>query len=361
MRARRKTVIFTKRLGKYSQTFVRRDIEFVNKGQTVVVCRYRMEDCNWIPTDRVLILSNYPRFLWGWTIWVFCLKHRVSFAVVEFLDWACDMQPYLRFMRMPYLALGHGYDVSRYIQSKVGYVDDLKRLSSARAIILPSEFLKSKLVAATDFTTDFVSVVPYGVVLEEFSDVDTPNKSGSFVFIGRFVEKKGPLLVLQSFLAAKPLNHGYTLRMGGDGPMLEACQDYVRENGIEENVHFLGVLTPQQVKRELSAARALVQHSITDSNGDTEGLPVVLQEALAMATPVISTEHSGIPEIVGNGVEGYLVPEQDTDAMARMFVKIAELSEDDYAAMAQRCREKAEQKFSYFNRLTLIQSYIDAR
>ena len=133
----RKIAIFRKRLGQYSETFVRQDIEHLNGGETVVVCRYLVDaPFDWIAESRVLVLGRYPRWTWGAHIAWFCWRHRVGFAVVEFLDWACEMQPFIRFLGLRYVALGHGFDVSRYLQSKEGYAERLNCLSSAAALLL---------------------------------------------------------------------------------------------------------------------------------------------------------------------------------------------------------------------------------
>ena len=355
----RKIAIFRKRLGQYSETFVRQDIEHLNGGETVVVCRYLVDaPFDWIAESRVLVLSRYPRWTWGAHIAWFCWRHRVGFAVVEFLDWACEMQPFIRFLGLRYVALGHGFDLSSYLQSKAGYAERLNCLSSAAALLVPSEFLKSVLLQATRLRAEQVEVLPYGVDLSRFAFSPSALR-GRLVFVGRFVEKKAPLLLLEAFKCALQSGAALQLRLGGDGPLLDAAQAYVIEQGLSEHVTFLGVLSHAAVYEEIRSATAVVQHSITAANGDTEGLPVILQEALAVGTPVVATEHSGIPEIVTHGRHGYLVAEKDVTGMADAMLKISQLPDADYAAMRQACRLQAETLLSRDRRIDWIDAQID--
>jgi colanic acid/amylovoran biosynthesis glycosyltransferase len=351
--------IFTERLGKQSETFVRQNIERLNGGETVVVCRYLVDaPFDWIAESRVLVLGRYPRWTWGAHIAWFCWRHRVGFAVVEFLNWACALQPFFRFLGLRYVALGHGFDVSRYLQSKEGYAERLNRLSSAVALLVPSEFLKSVLLQATRLPAGQVAALPCGVDLSRFAFSPSALR-GRLVFVGRFVEKKAPLLLLEAFKCARHSGAALQLRLGGDGPLLDAAQAYVIEQGLSEHVTFLGVLSHAAVYEEIRSATAVVQHSITAANGDTEGLPVILQEALAVGTPVVATEHSGIPEIVTHGRHGYLVAEKDVTGMAAAMVQVSQLPDAAYAAMRQACRVQAETLLSRDRRIDWIDAQID--
>ena len=355
----KKIAVFTKRLGKQSETFVRQNVELLNEGDTVVVCRYLVDTpVTWIAQSRVLVLSNYPRWTWGPRIAWFCWKHRVGFVVVEFLDWACDMRPFIQWMRLRYVALGHGFDVARYLQSKEGYAERLNCLSSAASLLVPSEFLKSVLLQSTRLQPAQIHALPCGVDLERFAFCESVER-GRLVFIGRFVEKKAPLLLLEAFKIAVQSGLLLDLRLGGDGPLLEAAEAYVTAEGVSGRVTFLGVLSHEDVYRELRSATAVVQHSITGETGDTEGLPVILQEALAVGTPVVATYHSGIPEIVEHEAHGYLVAEKDVTGMAAAMVKISQLPDADYSAMRRACRAQAEALLSRDRRIDWIHAQFD--
>lgn len=350
--------VFTRSLGVPSQTFVRQNIENLNEGETVVICRYLVGDpFAWISRSRVLVLSRYPRWTWVLRIILFCWRKKIRFAVVEFLHWSCEMQPYLDFLKLPYVALGHGFDVSRYLKSKEGYAEHLGQLFSAKGILVPSEFLKAVLLKRTCLSYDKIEVLPCGVDLNRFAFSSTVSR-GNLVFVGRFVEKKGPLLLLEAFKKSLDSGAPLHLRLGGDGPLLDAAKAYVMEQGLSERVTFLGILSHEAVYQEIRSATAVLQHSITAVNGDTEGLPVILQEALAVGTPVVTTKHSGIPEIITHGRHGYLVHEKDVDGMANAIIQVSQLSEDAYTDMRSACRLRAETLLSCERRIDWLEAQI---
>jgi colanic acid/amylovoran biosynthesis glycosyltransferase len=85
---------------------------------------------------------------------------------------------------------------------------------------------------------------------------------------------------------------------------------------VGDRVQFLGSKTREEVAELLAAAHLLLAPSVTAADGDQEGIPNTLKEAMAAGLPVVSTLHSGIPELVEDGRSGFLVPERDSEALA---------------------------------------------
>ena len=104
--------------------------------------------------------------------------------------------------------------------------------------------------------------------------------------------------------------------MLGDGPLLAQVLAEVTRLGLDDAVTVPGMVTSAQVQEAMSKARVFLQHSVTAQNGDVEGLPVAILEAMAAGLPVVSTVHSGIPEAVLDGQTGHLVAEGDVEGMA---------------------------------------------
>ena len=94
--------------------------------------------------------------------------------------------------------------------------------------------------------------------------------------------------------------------------------------GIADRVHFAGWLSRTAVLAELGATDALIAPSETAEDGDIEGMPVVVMEAMACGLPIIGTRHSGIPEIVRDGVNGLVVPERDPRALAAAIERMSD-------------------------------------
>ncbi|MDE2228384.1 MAG: glycosyltransferase [Alphaproteobacteria bacterium] len=134
--------------------------------------------------------------------------------------------------------------------------------------------------------------------------------------IARLVEKKGVVLGLQA--VARLARAGVPIRYAvvGDGPLRGVLEAAVRDLGIGAQATFHGWKTQDEIVALMQGVDALLFPSITGANGDQEGSPVVLKEAMATGLPIIASRHAGIDEIVDHGVSGFLVAERDAGGMA---------------------------------------------
>jgi colanic acid/amylovoran biosynthesis glycosyltransferase len=107
---------------------------------------------------------------------------------------------------------------------------------------------------------------------------------------------------------------------------------------------LLGWKTQQEVAEILGQAHVLLAPSVTAPSGDQEGTPVALMEAMAMGMPVIATRHSGIPEMVRDGENGFLVPERDPEALAERIAHLARHPEQ-WEALGRAGRAVVEREF----------------
>jgi glycosyltransferase involved in cell wall biosynthesis len=116
---------------------------------------------------------------------------------------------------------------------------------------------------------------------------------------------------------------GFRCVIVGDGPQRTLLEQLVEQYNLQEVVELAGVVFQEHLKEYLARADVFVLPCITASNGDMDGIPVALMEAMAMAIPTVSTTVSGIPELIEDGVSGLLVPEKDAvalaDALQRLF------------------------------------------
>jgi colanic acid/amylovoran biosynthesis glycosyltransferase len=172
------------------------------------------------------------------------------------------------------------------------------------------------------------------------------------VSVGRFVEKKGFEYSIRALAhAAKVLAQPLAYDLVGDGPLRTELEALARAEGVAERVTFHGSKRSDEVVALLANAQILMAPSVTASDGDKEGIPVVLMEAMAQGLPVISTLHSGIPELVRHGENGVLVPERDADALASALVELVRTSEN-WPLRLWKARQTIEAEFDSA-RLTL--------
>ncbi|MBN1416363.1 MAG: glycosyltransferase [Bacteroidales bacterium] len=170
------------------------------------------------------------------------------------------------------------------------------------------------------------------------------NEPLNIVSIGRLVEKKGFEYGIRAIAKLIKLGYKLSYMIIGDGELRINLEQLARKLGIEANIHFTGWQTQEQILKILEGAHIMIAPSITAANGEEEGLPVVLMEALAVGLPVISTKHAGIPELIENGKNGFLIPERDSDALAE---KISILYDN----------QKLRNEFSYKGRIKIEQDF----
>ena len=162
----------------------------------------------------------------------------------------------------------------------------------------------------------------------------------------RMVEKKGLSVALEALkhLSREHPKIDWKFEIGGDGPLESALRRQVVETGIQDRVHFLGPLSHAETLTRIAEADCFLLPSITAADGDQEGIPVTLMEAMALGTPVCTTRHSGIPELVKHGETGLLSKERDAEALSANIRALASREVDAFA-LAQAARLKVERDF----------------
>lgn len=149
------------------------------------------------------------------------------------------------------------------------------------------------------------------------------------ICVGRLCPEKRQLDLVDAAARLAERSSPFELVFVGDGPCRTALEQRISRRGLGGQVRLLGARPEKDVVQEMRAARVLVLPSCA------EGLPVVLMEALALGRPVITTHVAGIPELVIDGVCGWLVPSGDTDALVEALERALATSPDDLASMGQ--------------------------
>jgi len=230
-------------------------------------------------------------------------------------------------LKFPVVTVFHGHDMSALLYQKGEQV--YRHLLASGDLFLPiSDRFRDRLVAL-GAPAERVMVQRMGLNLALFPDGDCEGtgRGREFLFlsIGRLVEKKGHKHTIRAFANCQASNPGLAMRLVivGDGILLPELRMLAAQLRLGDAAVFAGGLSRQGVREHLLAANAFVLPSVTAPDGDSEGIPVSIMEAMAMGLPVISTVHSGIPEIVQDGITGILVPERDDAALALAMGKLA--------------------------------------
>jgi glycosyltransferase involved in cell wall biosynthesis len=165
-----------------------------------------------------------------------------------------------------------------------------------------------------------VAIVPFGTALAVSEP--TPIPSGNLIlFAGRLVERKGVRYLVD---AVKMLSLKMDVRLVivGDGPEFQSLKEQVKQNGLEERIALAGRVSDKELEHYYQSCSVFVLPAVTDAKGDTEGLGVVLIEALSYGRPVVASRAGGIVDIVKDGETGLLVPEKDPRALAVAIERI---------------------------------------
>jgi len=145
--------------------------------------------------------------------------------------------------------------------------------------------------------------------------------------LGRLVEKKGFHHLVDACSRLRRQGIAVECTLAGDGPERQALERMVSAKGLQEVVHMIGAVQPDRVPGLMTEADVFVLPCVRDKDGDQDGIPVVLMEAMASGVPVISSSLSGIPELVQDGETGLLVPPGDPEALAASIRAVCENAE----------------------------------
>ena len=258
-----------------------------------------------------------------------------------------------KLFRIPLVLNFHGAELLLIRKKK--WVKPLLKfaIGQAQAVFANSSFTAGKIKALRDVDVEWS---PYGTTLETKderretrdggslplapaadaasatpSSGDTPqrpephpvNSKFKILFVGRHIERKGIRYLIE---AAKYLPRDqFEIRIVGVGDLTEQLKKQATaiaaSNAAE--IIFTGKLSPEALANEYKTANVFTLPAIVDSKGDTEGLGVVLIEAMELGLPVVASNVGGIPDVVVDGETGILVPEKDPKALAEAYKRLA--------------------------------------
>ena len=232
-----------------------------------------------------------------------------------------------KLFRIPLVLNFHGAELLLIRKKK--WVKPLLKfaIGQAQAVFANSSFTASKIKALRNVDVEWS---PYGTTLpclpREGGDLPLPHpKNGKFkiLFVGRHIERKGICYLIE---AAKYLPRDqFEIRIVGVGDLTEELKKLASESATPNSAEiiFTGKLSPEALANEYRTANVFTLPAIVDSKGDTEGLGVVLIEAMELGLPIVASNVGGIPDVVVNGVSGILVPEKDPQALASAYKRLA--------------------------------------
>lgn len=344
--SRLKILVFVKDFARPTHTFIYNDIiELSKKHQIQVICNNRHEtelfpfNTTTIPFKRsftekltsrithfLLKKTSFPSRYFGQHLQAILSTFKPDIIHCHFGPHAIRLIDSIGSTDIPIFITFHGYDASSKIKTSKAYRNKLKALFKQENIypLFVSEFLKKNLECYSITSTQ--SKINYlGIDVCFFNRQSRQNNHHSFLQVSRFVEKKGHQYTLRAFRTALGKSgKDFRLILVGDGPLRSSIEDLAKSLGIHKHIVFYGLADKTTIKQLMEDADYFIHHSITDQHGDTEGLPTAIMEAMAMELPILSSFHSGIPELVIHEKNGLLCQEKDIQTLSQQIMAISE-------------------------------------
>lgn len=282
-------------------------------------------------------------------------RKKADLVLVHYLTTAENFSEVIRKVDVPVLIHVHGYDIlwdardfndsKKFVHHK-NYKARCRELAKQKNVhlVANSNLSKNQLTSA--------GVDPGKIILKYYGVPDIQIKRNfkkenlTVLFLGRFVEFKGPDLVMEAYFKACEMGFKGDLIMAGDGPMKPFCELMARRSAYGGRVQFLGEVRGQQVAEVFARADIYTMHSCrSELTNEVEAFGVSLIEAMSYQLPVITGSVGGPVEIITNGVDGLLVAPGDTDAHADGLMKL--FADRDFARqLGYNASRKVAEKFS---------------
>jgi colanic acid/amylovoran biosynthesis glycosyltransferase len=271
-------------------------------------------------------------------------KRNAQLLHIYFGQIAVHLLPLVRAWQKPSIVSFHGADVMVDMH-KPAYREATRQvLEAVKLVLVRSESLRRAVVDLGGDQTK-IEVQHTGIPLDEFPFRErTAPQNGEWRFVqaGRLIEKKGLPVTLRAFASFQKRYPNAALTIAGEGPLLGRLRDLANELKIDNHVSFAGFVSQEELREIYYSSHIFLHPSETGPDGNQEGIPNSMLEAMATGLPVFATQHGGIPEAIENGVNGVLVPERDHEDLARALLDTAQ--DPDFLSRIARNGSEVVQK-----------------
>jgi len=224
-----------------------------------------------------------------------------------------------RLLNIPYSATAHANDI---------YVNPVlleEKMADAKFIATCTRYNERRLAnKGGNRLSQKIRCIYHGLDIKKYRPRQPQSQSSKPLLfsVGQLKEKKGLVYLLKACRVLEDWGYDFHCQIVGEGPLRKTLEAQIRQLGLEDTVNLCGALPHEAVIDKYKQASIFVLPCITGADGDRDGIPNVILEAMAMELPVVSTLHSGIPEAVESGINGLLVPPADEVALAKALADL---------------------------------------
>ena len=296
-----------------SETFIYEELKNIRKFKPIVFCRKRM-NLRRFPYKPIRKLPKSPKKtarLWR--------KMKIRLIHARFGTMGVKVMKAKKIAKLPMITSFHGFDLPHPRSNRKTYQRKLRRLFRVgEKFTVPSRHAKRRLIK-WGCPAHKIKIMYSGIDMNKFkfSRRSLRKKRVRIISVGRLHKKKGMEYLIKAFRKVHKSHPSTKLVIIGSGDERLRLKRMVKKYRLKRHVQFKGNLPHRKVAKELRKADIFCLPSVTAKNGNQEGIPNAIKEAMATGLPVVSTRHGGIPELVTNGKEGFLVPERSVKQLSK--------------------------------------------
>ena len=347
----KKVVHFTRKSTQLKASFIQNQVlNHINYEPSVVFKNLsQKDDGGFAEFDFKRIKNlNLDRFSNFWSRLSFKIQRKITKAdqkrIIDFAEEADILHfhygtdagiylPLLKDIKIPKVVSFYGYDCSNFPKRFFGFGKKYlqnRTFKNVDRLFAMSPDMKKDLISA-GCPEEKIIIHYYGTDTHKFYEKHQYPKGQkviTFLIISGLVPKKGHIFLLKAFKKSYKRNKDIRLTIVGEGPLHKEIADFISQNNMNSYVSLKGktIYASEEHKAYFRNSDVFIHPSVTDVNGDKEGIPGAIVEAMAAGLPVISTYHAGVPYIIDDQNTGLLVKEWDVPSLKKRILMLAESS-----------------------------------
>lgn len=285
-------------------------------------------------------------------------REKAELLHIYFGHIAVHLLPLIQAWPKPSVVSFHGADVMVDLDKPAYRAATQEMLEAVRLVLVRSESLGRALINL-GCAAGKIRLQHTGIPVDEipFREREWPETGGwKFVQACRLIAKKGLRVSLRAFAKFAALHPASTFTIAGEGALRNELGEQAAALGIADKVFFPGFISQTQLRELFYQSHIFLHPSEVGGDGNQEGVPNSMLEAMASGLPVFATEHGGIPEAIENGRSGVLVPERDHEALATALLERT-ANPEALAAMARNGAEVVRKHFEQTGQARQLEDY----
>ena len=227
------------------------------------------------------------------------------------------------FADVPYTFTAHAKDI---FHDSVNPEDMKRKIRDSAAVVTVSDYNRRYLRQVYGSVADGVQRIYNGLDLTQFAYASPQNRPAQIISVGRFVEKKGLSILIDACALLKQWGCDFHCQIVGTGELERELKTQIEKLELTAQVCIVGARPQNEVFELVQQAAVFAAPYIIGKDGNRDGLPTVLLEAMALGTPCVGTDVTGIPELIRHEQTGFIVPQENPNALALALQKLLENS-----------------------------------